>query len=68
MEKKAYTTPETELIYLNASTHLLDWSADKVIGGGTNIPEAKPVVFLAEEDEKDETTTLPIPHYSVWDD
>ena len=68
MEKKTYQTPRTELIYMGMCTHLLDWSADKVIGGGTNIPEAKPIVFFTDEEEEEEETTKSLPRFNVWDD
>ena len=68
MEKKTYLTPRTELIYMGMCTHLLDWSAEKVIGGGTNIPEAKPIILVGEYEDDDEIEEVSLPYYNIWED
>ena len=63
MKKKTYQVPHTEIIHAESHSHLLDWSADKVPGGGGNTPEAKPGTF--DDEENDEGT---LPHFRVWED
>lgn len=47
---KIYTAPTTEVIKCETYSNLLDWSADKAVGGN-NTPDAKENLGWEEEEE-----------------
>lgn len=74
--RKIYQSPEVEIIALDSLYHLLDWSADRVPGGGGNVLESnfsffdeEGAVTLTEEDYDDEEendSIVSLSKFSLW--
>ena len=61
--RKIYQSPEVEIIALDTLYHLLDWSAGRETGGGSNVLEGNFSFF----DEEEGAVTLTEEDYDdVW--
>ncbi len=74
MRKKIYQSPDTETISVVYNHHLLDWSAERIGGGGGNVLESKRGYLDAtepeyDEDLEDDENNGILPHaFSLWDE
>ena len=69
MEKKIYQTPQTEQLYIEMMSHLLNWSAPEDTGTGEDDKAcSKKLVFDDDLDFLDDEDIEVCLSFNVWED